>query len=68
MKKTNNKIIQYMTEYPARVRLYLSLVFSIIMIYVFEDMLVGDSKIFIYLFLVAPVVIYIITVYIFKKQ
>ena len=68
MKQKTNQLTQYIIENPAKVRLYLSLIFSIIMIYIFEDILVGDSKVFIFLFLIAPIVIYLITVYIFKKK
>ncbi|RLA84429.1 MAG: hypothetical protein DRG78_01525 [Epsilonproteobacteria bacterium] len=69
IKKLYNKTEIYMTKYPTKIRVYLSVVFTLILLYNIKEALPQELyQVMIIGFVLAPLLIYWFTLLIFKKE
>ncbi|MCK5111030.1 MAG: hypothetical protein KAQ94_05865 [Arcobacteraceae bacterium] len=68
MKDIYNKFKQLLNKQPNRVRLYFATIFLSITAYQVRDILVENSISFLWLLLIAPIVIYYFVKFLFNKK
>ena len=63
-----SKIESYINKYPTKVRVYLSSIVALILLINTQDIFGDDYIMILFIFVLAPIVIYLFTVLIFKKE